>query len=150
MRWGLEFSMEPSQSHNPNCADQCQNENTSLTSVDCCWKLPDTLSTANRLLIESCLILCPQSVDWCSKLPCLCPQSIDCWLRVALSLSTVNRLLIVNYNNYSAGCTCEEQKYKDMWMHEREKYCNDGWMFLNNSPTMMCLAKKEKEKKKDC
>ena len=32
-----------------------------------------------------------------------------------------------NYNNYSAGCTCEEQKsYKDVRMREREEYCNDG------------------------
>ena len=54
-----------------------------------------------------------------------------------------------NYDNYSAGCTCEAQKsYSDVWMREREEYCNDGWMFLNKSPTMMCLAKKAEKRKK--
>ena len=36
----------------------------------------------------------------------------------------------------------EEKKKKDVWMSEREEYCNNGWMFLNKIPTMMCLAKK--------
>ena len=31
-------------------------------------------------------------------------------------------------------------------MREWEEYCNDGWMFLNKRPTMMCLAKKKKKK----
>ena len=65
------------------------------------------------------------------------------------------------FNNYSeklknencAQCnhSYERKKiYKDVWMREWDEYCNDGWMFLNKCPTMMCLAKKKKEKKKEC
>ena len=59
------------------------------------------------------------------------------------------------FNNYSeklknencAQCnhSYERKKiYKDVWMREWDEYCNDGWMFLNKCPTMMCLAKKKK------
>ena len=49
-------------------------------------------------------------------------------------------------------CTMEEMswpsmwsKSRDLWMSEQEEYCNDGWMFLNKHPTMMCLAKNFKK-----
>ena len=75
----------------------------------------------------------------------LCPW----YLKISSGSEMFNNCYNYNNNNYSAECTCEEQKsYKDVWMHEREKYCNDGWMFLNKSPTMMCLATKKKKKKK--
>ena len=31
-------------------------------------------------------------------------------------------------------------------MREWDEYCNDGWMFLNKRPTMMCLAKTKQNK----
>ena len=76
-------------------------------------------------------------------------QTICTWyLKISSGSEMFNNCYNYNNNNYSAECTCEEQKsYKDVWMYEREKYCNDGWIFLNKSPTMMCLAKKRKEKR---
>ena len=51
---------------------------------------------------------------------------------------------VTKVKSHSAGCTCEGKKsYKDVWMREWEEYCNDGWMFLNKRPTMMCLAKQK-------
>ena len=43
----------------------------------------------------------------------------------------------------------KKKSYKDTWMSEREEYCDDGWMFLNKLPTMMCLTKRKKENKKE-
>ena len=34
----------------------------------------------------------------------------------------------------------QKKKKQDAWMSEREECCNDGWMFLNKCPAMMCLA----------
>ena len=39
--------------------------------------------------------------------------------------------------------------YKDTWMSEQEVYCNDGWMFLNNRPTLMCLAALKEEEEEE-
>ena len=41
-----------------------------------------------------------------------------------------------------------KKSYKDAWMSEREVYCNDGWMFLNNRPTLMCLATLKEERER--
>ena len=41
-----------------------------------------------------------------------------------------------------------KKSYKDVWRREWKEYCNDGWMFLNKRPPMMCWAKKNKKNKK--
>ena len=52
-----------------------------------------------------------------------------------------------SYCNDVVDYMWEKKSYKDVWMCEREEYCNDGWIFLNKRPTVMCLAKKERKKK---
>ena len=39
-----------------------------------------------------------------------------------------------------------KKSYKNVWTHEWGEYCNDGWMFLNKRPTMMCLGEKKSKK----
>ena len=51
-----------------------------------------------------------------------------------------------NINVLFGSLKKRKKKKKDVWMSEREEYCNNGWMFLNKSPTMMCLAKKNIKK----
>ena len=59
-------------------------------------------------------------------------SGLCCWVCVA-SLEALCRMYM-----------WEKKSYKDVWMREWEEYCNDGWMFLNKRPTMMCLAKQNK------
>ena len=62
---------------------------------------------------------------------------------IVKSLKTKIAHTVTKGKRHSAGRICEKEKksYKDVWMREWEEYCNDGWMFLNKRPTMMCLAK---------
>ena len=37
---------------------------------------------------------------------------------------------------------------RTLLMHTREEYCNDGLLFLNKRPTMMCMTNMKKKKRK--
>ena len=113
--------------------------------------LPSTFKRCVMILLMYLTMPC-----W-SLPPCFwsfCPMFMLCvCVCILYLLCDVNFLqlyCLVHYVSIFAFQKKRKKRKKDAWMNEREECCNDGWMFLNQRPTMMCLAPPKKiERKKE-